>query len=81
MTGTYTPIHTISATPPLAWTSVNVNLEIIGTCVIEGRQARMEMLPRSSFIGMEQDHGNQLREFWFMAKSGQHVSESCGREH
>jgi Divergent InlB B-repeat domain/Fibronectin type III domain len=25
-TGTYTPIHTISATPPLAWTSVNVNL-------------------------------------------------------
>ena len=26
MTGTYTPIHTITATPPLAWTSVNVNL-------------------------------------------------------
>ena len=26
VTGTYTPIHTISATPPLAWTSVNVNL-------------------------------------------------------
>jgi Divergent InlB B-repeat domain len=26
VTGNYTPIHTISATPPLAWTSVNVNL-------------------------------------------------------
>ena len=27
VTGTYSPIHTITATPPLAWTSVNVNLE------------------------------------------------------
>ncbi len=82
VTGTYTPYsyNLIHSTP-----GVDERKRKLGklSVLALSRADRLVWKRRRDRVlsGWNQDHGNRLWEFWFMAKSGQHVSESCGREH